>query len=260
MGSFEKCIAVTARWEGGWSDHKADPGGKTNWGITQATLSQYLGRPATATEIRALTKAEAEVIYRKLYWDRVSGGSLPPGIDLCVFDFGVNSGQSRAVKSLQAALGVKADGWIGEKTLSAIAARDPQKLIAELCERRMAFLKKLPTWKTFGEGWTNRVEDVERQAYGMATGLVVSPPADVPVLETGGAKAEPPPPVEKSVSTEQKVGLGAGLLTALGALASFWEEHGDTFHDPVFLGVVAVLVVVVGFLLLRKPALIEQVS
>jgi hypothetical protein len=49
-------------------------------------------------------------------------------------------------------------------------------------------------------------------------------------------------------------------LTALGASASFWKEHGDTFHDPVFLGAVAVLAIVVGFLLLRKPALIEQVS
>jgi lysozyme family protein len=102
--------AVTAKWEGGWSDHKADPGGKTNWGITQATLSQYLGRPATATEILALTKAEAQIIYQKPYWDRMLGDSLPPGIDPCVFDFGVNSGPSRAVKSLQAALGVKADG------------------------------------------------------------------------------------------------------------------------------------------------------
>jgi lysozyme family protein len=260
MGLFSECMGVTAKWEGGWSDHKADPGGKTNWGITQAALSQYLGRPATASEIRALTKAEAQVIYRKLYWDRVSGDSLPAGIDLCVFDFGVNSGPSRAVKSLQAALGVKADGWVGEKTLAAIAERDPKKLIVELCDRRMAFLQKLPTWKTFGKGWANRVADVERRAHGMAAGFIVPPQPDAVPVESGSAKAEPPLPVEKKVSTEQKVGLGAGLLTALGGLASFWKEHGETFHDPVFIGVVAVLAAVVGFLLLRKPALIEQVS
>jgi lysozyme family protein len=87
-------------------------------------------------------------------------------------------------------------------TPAAIALRDPQKLIAELCDRRMAFLTKLPSWKTFGKGWTNRVEDVERRVYGMAIGIISAPTAGIPVLEPGGAKAEPPPPVKKAVSTE----------------------------------------------------------
>jgi lysozyme family protein len=68
VNNFEACHAVTAKWEGGWSDHAADPGGKTNWGITQATLGAYLRRPASAAEIRALTKEQAKAIYKKLFW------------------------------------------------------------------------------------------------------------------------------------------------------------------------------------------------
>ena len=73
MASLKDCMPVTAEWEGGWSDHKADPGGKTNLDITQATLSSYLGRPATVKELRGLSRAEAQTIYRKLYWDRIAG-------------------------------------------------------------------------------------------------------------------------------------------------------------------------------------------
>jgi len=41
-GNFEKCHAVTAKWEGGWSDHPADPGGKTMYGITEAVYHAWL--------------------------------------------------------------------------------------------------------------------------------------------------------------------------------------------------------------------------
>ena len=80
---FDVCHEITAKWEGGWSDHPADPGGKTMYGITQATLSNWLGRPASAAEIRNLSRAEAKTIYRDRYWKRVGGDTLPPGIDLC---------------------------------------------------------------------------------------------------------------------------------------------------------------------------------
>jgi lysozyme family protein len=35
-------------------------------------------------------------------------------------------------------------------------------------EYRLAFLQRLPTWGTFGKGWTKRVKDVQSVAMEMA--------------------------------------------------------------------------------------------
>lgn len=265
---FDRCHEITARWEGGWSDHSRDPGGKTNWGVTQATLSKYLGRSATTTEIRSLTKAKAEIIYKEMFWAPVGGEELPPGIDLCVYDFGVNSGPSRGVKSLQTAVGVKADGWVGEETLKAIDRKDRRELINTLCDRRLAFMKQCRgkdgklLWPTFGKGWSRRVADIRERALRMAGAPVSSKnsvPLDVP--PGGTAKAEPAAPVEQKVSTEQKVGgaaAAAGTATViLGPVAGFWRDNKDVLADPIFLGVAGILVAVILFLAFRKAKPVE---
>ncbi len=266
LDKFEACHAITAKWEGGWSDHPADPGGKTMYGITQATLSDWLGRPATAAEIRSLTKQQAQTIYRDRYWKPVSGDALPMGVDLCVYDFGVNSGPSRAVKSLQAVLGVKADGWVGELTLTALRDRSPRDLINALCDRRLEFMKAIRDkegkllWATFGKGWRNRVSDVRAKALAMAERQPAPP--SIPAPADGTPKAIPAPPAEKTVSTEQKVGGAAvgtsAVILVLGPLAGFWRDNKDVLSDPTFLAVGGVLAVVTLFMLFRKPKTIEE--
>jgi len=266
---FERCHEITAKWEGGWSDHPADPGGKTNWGVTQATLSTYLGRPATADEIRALTMREAIVIYRQLFWRKVGGDALPAGVDLCVYDFGVNSGPERSVRSLQAALGVTTDGWVGELTADALRNANVRQLINTLCDRRLEFLKSCrdrktgkSLWPTFGKGWSNRVADIRQRALAMAGAANQIVPIPAPGAGAGTAKAIPPAPVEKTVSTEQKIaGTAAGaavVTTTLGPVAGFWRDNKDVLTDPLFLGVAAILTVVILFLLFRKAPAVEE--
>lgn len=166
---FAACLAEVLRHEGGYVDHPNDPGGATNLGITRATLSDWRGRPVTKSEVRALTVAEASAIYRARYWDPVRGDALPPGVDLAVFDFAVNSGPGRAARTLQQVLGVTQDGAIGPITLAAIArAPGPVTIIMDLCDARMRFLRGLGTWPTFGRGWTRRVAEVEAAAMGVA--------------------------------------------------------------------------------------------
>jgi len=267
LDKFDACHAITAKWEGGWSDHPADPGGKTMYGITQATLSAYLGRPATDTEIRTLTRQQAVAIYRDRYWKPVAGDELPAGVDLCVYDFGVNSGPSRAVKSLQAALGLKADGWVGKLTLEALRSRSVRVLIDDLCDRRLAFLKNIKDkdgkllWDSFGKGWSNRVADIRKRAMAMAAGA--TQPEMGPVVPEGGTpKAIPAAPAEKTVSTEQKVGGAAAgtavVVTTLGPLAGFWRDNKDVLSDPIFLAVAGVLAAVIVFMLFRKPKTVEE--
>ena len=150
--------------EGGYVDHPDDPGGATNLGVTIGTLSAHLGRRATKDEVRALTKDEVRPIYRKRYWDAVSGDDLPPGVDHAVFDYAVNSGPARSAKALQGVIGAEQDGIIGPVTLGAVRQLGARNVIDGLQDERLRFLKRLSTWPTFGRGWEKRVKRVRSEA------------------------------------------------------------------------------------------------
>lgn len=163
---FKACLDEVLRHEGGYADHPADPGGATNLGITRKTLAQWRGVvpwwALPKSVVKALERDEAAQIYRSRYWDRVRGDQLPAGLDLAVFDFAVNSGPDRAIRLLQTELGVVADGQIGPLTLAALERRSATELIDTLCERRIAFLKRLPAFPTFGKGWSRRVTAIRQ--------------------------------------------------------------------------------------------------
>jgi len=164
MADFEQAVKIVLEHEGGYVNHPSDPGGATNMGITIATLSDWRGRPVTKQDVRNLTVAEAGEIYRARYWQPIRGDALPPGVDLAVFDFAVNSGPSRSVSTLQRIVGVAQDGIVGPATLAAVARMPAASVILGLCDARMAFLRSLSTWGTFGKGWTARVNDVRTAA------------------------------------------------------------------------------------------------
>jgi Glycosyl hydrolase 108/Predicted Peptidoglycan domain len=161
---FDLCLEVVLNKEGGFSDHREDPGGPTMMGITQKTLAAWRGEPVTADDVRALTREEACEIYRANYWNAMKCDELPRGIDLMVFDFGVNAGPATSVKMLQRSVGSKPDGAVGDFTLRAVRATEPRALLEALARARLDFYRKLDTWETFGRGWENRVNEVRRQA------------------------------------------------------------------------------------------------
>ncbi|MDB5614089.1 MAG: hypothetical protein JWQ22_1742 [Devosia sp.] len=169
---FDICLDAVLLHEGGYVNHPADPGGATNLGITHKTLARWRQvSPWWAlpkSEVQALQRVEAARIYRSSYWDRIQGGQLPPGIDLALFDFAVNSGPDRAIRMLQAELDVAVDGQIGPLTLDAIGRRAAGGLINAFCDRRLAFLNRVSTFATFGKGWTNRVAAVRKAALAAA--------------------------------------------------------------------------------------------
>jgi hypothetical protein len=165
---FDLCVEITLAEEGAYSNHPDDPGGATQMGITQATLAAYRGRPVTVAEVKALTRKEALAIYKANYWTPIRCGDLPPGVDLCVFDFGVNAGPGRSAKMLQAAAFVTADGNVGPVTLKAVNSIPAKTMIARLADRRLTYYRGLGTFTTFGRGWTARVERVTAEALRMA--------------------------------------------------------------------------------------------
>lgn len=215
-GNLEQSLRLVLAHEGGFSNHPQDPGGATNRGVTQRVYDAYRKRKGLGTQsVRGIAADEVAAIYKRQYWDAVRGDDLPAGLDYAVFDYAVNSGPKRAIQDLQRALGVKPDGIIGQITLSAIG--DVFGAIDGLCDRRLAFLRSLKHYKTFGRGWERRVAEVAEAAVAMAQGSV----AVVPTEAT--PKAEEPEKTAAQSSTVQasalQIASGTGAaVTAVSAL------------------------------------------
>ena len=168
--NFDACLRILLKHEGGYVNHPSDPGGMTNLGVTKAVYEAWVGHPVDEKTMRGLTPAMVAPLYRKKYWDAVRGDELENGLDLAMFDYAVNSGVGRAVKTLQTCVGVPADGGFGPKTMAAVAqfkGDTAKTLIEEVCDKRLDFLKSLKTWPVFGRGWERRVIEVKAEALKM---------------------------------------------------------------------------------------------
>jgi lysozyme family protein len=165
--NWEQCFALILKEEGGFVDDPRDPGGATNLGCTKAAWEAYVGHEVTKNDIKALTPKDVMPLYKSKYWDKIKGDELPSGVDYAVFDFAINSGPSRAAKTLQSVVGVATDGSIGPATLAALETSNIRDIATRICEERLAFLQGLPTWGTFGKGWDARVSRVENIAFRM---------------------------------------------------------------------------------------------
>ena len=159
--SYDAALTRVLAHEGGYSNHPADPGGPTNFGITIYDYRRYVKPDATAADVKAMKVEEAKRIYRAKYWDAQRCDELPAGVDYAVFDYGVNSGIGRSKKVLQRVVGVTADGVLGPQTMRAVARSDPKTVIIAICDERLRFLKALRTWPVFGKGWGRRVAEVK---------------------------------------------------------------------------------------------------
>jgi lysozyme family protein len=169
--AFEQMLAS----EGGFSDDTRDPGnslpdgraGSTMLGVTQYNWEQHIGHQVTHDQMRKLTPADVEPLYKKKYWDAVRADELPSGLDYILFDMGVNAGPGRSIKIMQDAVGVTPDGGLGPVTMAAINAADPVELIAKFSEGKEAFYRSLKTFETYGKGWLNRVAAVKVKSTSM---------------------------------------------------------------------------------------------
>ncbi|WP_437416351.1 glycoside hydrolase family 108 protein [Sinorhizobium meliloti] len=150
---FDVCHPITAGWEGGWSDHKDDPGGKTMYGVTETRWHEYQDKmKMKRTPVRNITKAQALKFYRSEFWEVCGAPTLFAGVDLAVYDASVNSGVSRGRK------------WL----LASAGSNDHSVTVKRICRARLSFMQSLTIWKTFGKGWGRRVADIEVKGVAMA--------------------------------------------------------------------------------------------
>lgn len=220
-----KFLPELKKHEGGYVNHPSDPGGCTNYGITIGTYRRRINSQGTCTDLKNMTWEEGARIYSETYWNDVQGDKLPHGVDVSVFDMGVNAGPSRAIRLLQRALGISEDGIYGQVTWDAIEDRDTETLIWEYHEVRQRYYQSLKTWPTFGKGWTRRNNGTKEFALQLLAGNVempeipITPPTetitrhDIPTkrctVSTALNKSEP------EVRTLQSLLLGLGYDVGL---------------------------------------------
>jgi len=256
MTLFDQCLAVTLKYEGGYSDHPADPGGVTLEGIIQRVYDAY--RKRNNRPLRPLVKSmrgapdwiqERNDIYHTQYWNAVRADELPRGVNLVVFDAAVNSGPYQAALWLQRALGVEADGHIGVNTLNAAREHpDHDALVAAICARRLGMLRNLTTWKTFGDGWSARVSNVKQIGQAWATGSSGPQPVAAGVAKAYASDVAQPT-VDADTSTKSAVGGGAlaGIIQgAQGQLQPFLGSSDLVTHIYLGLTIAGVAVAVAG--------------
>ena len=172
--NFESSLALVLKSEGGFTSDTHDNGnklpdgraGSTNLGVTQANWEAFVGHPVTWDNMKALKPETVAPFYKRKYWDMAHCYNLPTGLDYLVFDFGVNAGVGRAIKTLQTAIGVTADGSLGPLSLSAINNLEPKLLIERFTDAKEKFYKSLNN-PTYERGWLARVAQVEKSAISM---------------------------------------------------------------------------------------------
>ncbi len=247
--SYDEALRRLLVHEGGYTNHPNDPGGPTNFGITIGDYRRYVKPDATAADVRAMRIEDATAIYRSKYWNALRCDALPAGLDYALFDYGVNSGTSRAAKVLQRVVGFPDDGRVSDALLAAVRKRPARDLIAQVCDERLAFLKRLKTWPVFGAGWGRRVLEVRAAALAMSKGQASA-------TQNSSATGKGVVPVNKSAQRGTAGGIAAG-----GAAAA-QQAHQAGMKPAIVIAILAIAVAlaIAGWLWWRARQKYQQDS
>ncbi|WP_423601832.1 glycoside hydrolase family 108 protein [Sphingomonas sp. MS122] len=177
--TIDELIEEVIAREGGYSNHPADRGGPTRWGITEAVARQH----GFTGDMRVFPRDEAVAIYRRIYWLRPCFAEVAkhaPALAAELFDTGINMGPAVAGRFLQRALNalnrnekdypdLAVDGAVGPATLAALGAfldrRGPpgETVLIKAAEalqgeRYLALAERRPANEAFLYGWlANRI-------------------------------------------------------------------------------------------------------
>jgi len=170
MPAYDNPIGLILEHEGGYVNHKADRGGPTNFGVTIATYSKWLGREATIDDVKNMTVETAREIYETQYLTGPRIHTLPePYPQVLILDMAINHGPRNAIKMLQrttnlAGFGpVSVDGIMGPGTRGSVErAQDAMGNYFQnaIVEERIKFYHRIvernSSQKVFLKGWLRR--------------------------------------------------------------------------------------------------------
>lgn len=210
---LDRVLAFTQAAEGGvMSSERAselgDPGGETRFGITSQTGARM---GMSEAEFRGIGPDEARDIFVADYWGSVRGdavGRSHPAVAAALFDFGVQSGPTLAIKQLQRVLGLKRTGHLDDSTLSALRNRDDLETARTIGKARSAFLdrwiakdpSKRDKWRN---GFDRRLSDLDALFTEVTSHPPPSAAAPAPAYSRGEHSIIPDMDIQLSVPSER---------------------------------------------------------
>lgn len=212
--NFNQCFKWLLQDEGGYTNDKNDSGGPTNLGITIGDYRKYIKANATASDVKTLTVAQAQSIYKSKYWDSLSCDDLPSGVDNACFNYGVLAGIGRPRNNLKKFKNIT----------------DTDKLIDAICDEMHQFLVTIsdpnnPKYSKnykFRKGWESRAERLRTRSHFL---------------------------VKQPVKKDNTSGPVAGPAVALG----FWATLSQYIHNhPYLLGISTGLVGIAVWYVVHK--------
>lgn len=249
-----------------FDDDPQDTGGRTSMGILQREYDAWRRSMGLAQrDVWLIEDRELTQIYRRQYWDALRCGELPPGVDMLVFDAGVNCGVGIGARLLQRALGVTDDGHVGQITIAAAwDAPDHAALVAAFETAREAYHRQCRTFNVHGSTWLRRTADCAKVARGMLAPSVPAAVIDVDYAE-GSRRSLPPPPAASVAETatgqrelvQGAVGAGLGID---GALETVERVNRLGLLDTLMQhpGVVVMLIIGVGLVLNARNGWLDR--
>ena len=170
MAEVNRLVPHLLKWDGGFVNDPDDLGGATNKGVTLKTYKAFCRRKGyqvpTVERLKNLTDEQFAEILKTMYWDACRADSIQSqGVANAIVDWAWNSGTATAAKEIQKVLGVKADGIIGNITLSAINSQSPLPLFGRIKTARIKYIERIcesrPENRKFYRGWMNRINDLQ---------------------------------------------------------------------------------------------------
>jgi len=170
---FETALRFTLKWEGGYVNHPADPGGATNRGITQSVYDAWRRQGGmTPRSVWFITESEVMDIYRLKYWSPSKAAIMVLPLAVVQFDTAVNFGVAGAIMFLQEVINAPPiDGIWGPITEGQFQKNNNKSTALKICDARISYRYQRvlhnSSQRVFLQGWLNRDNDLKAFVEGM---------------------------------------------------------------------------------------------
>lgn len=170
MAKVDLLVPFILKWEGGWVNDPDDLGQATCKGVCFKTYKLYRQRKKlpkpTLGDLKNISDDEFTDILKTMFWDACRADNIQSqSVANAIVDWAWHSGTTTAAKEIQRVLEVKADGIIGNITLSAINSQSPLPLFGKIKAARVKYIERIcksrPGNQKYYRGWMNRINDLQ---------------------------------------------------------------------------------------------------
>ncbi len=157
---FDAALSFTLYFEGGFSDHPADLGGRTYRGVVQSEYNAYRARRGLPPlDVTQMSETEMLEIYQG-YWDGSQAGKMHPALAIVMFDTAVNFGINNSITFLQQSLGLPQTGIFDGATIAAMQRGNNKYTALQMVNERILYrykrVQENPSQMAFFHGWLSR--------------------------------------------------------------------------------------------------------